>query len=87
MKGYGYPIDDEEMEAPIPLKEITLVCSVDEIERIIGFLSHVKKTHKEIMGISDYTHSHYRDWDKTWSKKEVDFIISTVKDDKTHKNT
>ncbi|MDR0919387.1 MAG: hypothetical protein LBM93_09115 [Oscillospiraceae bacterium] len=79
MIGNGFPIDNEELETPYSLKEVTLTCTIEEIDKLIEFLSYVKEKHKKSMEVSTYTHSHYRDWDKNWTTDHTDFIISTAK--------
>jgi hypothetical protein len=78
MVGCGYPIDNDELEVPIYLREFTLTCSIEELEKLIEFLSFTKETHKKALELGNYVHSHYRDWDKTWTEKQTDFIVLSV---------
>lgn len=74
MKAYGYKKDDEEL---IELQEVSLQCSLEELDKIIEFLINVKKIHSSVSGETKLCHSHLRDWDKDWNNGEMDFIVVT----------
>lgn len=76
MKAYGY---EEDGEICLELEEATLICSIEEIEKLIVFLQMVKERHKDISKEVDFEscHTHYRDWDKEWEDSSSDFIIVT----------
>ena len=61
----------------VELQEASLVCGLEELEKVICFLQYVKEKHgTEIMKI-EYCHSHYRDWDKSWNTESTDIIVIT----------
>ncbi len=72
MKFYGYKKDGDEL---LELEEVTLQCSVNELEDIIGFLIETKKKHSSVMDKTDICHSHFKDWSESYNKSNPDFII------------
>lgn len=61
----------------VTLKEITINCKEDELDKIINFLLDVKKYHSELKEKTPVCHTHLRDWDKTWRIGRPDIIIYT----------
>lgn len=74
MKVYGYKKGSEEL---IELSEVSLLCTMSELEKMAGFVNNVKKE-QDLLGTSDYFHAHYRDWDREWEKGSSDLIIVTT---------
>ena len=74
MKIFGYQNDNDEL---LKLQEVSLQCTIEELESIIDFLIETKKEHESVRGRTDICHSHLRDWDKLWKKDDPDFIVVT----------
>lgn len=75
---YGWKKDDENELLPLKLKEATLLCTKDEIDKLIQFLNDIKKEIGQMSCIDtkDDWHWQYRDWNEEWTEEEGDFIIS-----------
>lgn len=43
MLTYGWQKDDKDQLLPLKLKEVTLLCTKDEINKLILFLNNIKK--------------------------------------------
>lgn len=76
MKAYGYKKGGEKV---LDLREVTILCSLREIDSLIQFL---EKTKQEFNTVDKSTydgicHNHYRDYNKEWTKKSSDLIIYT----------
>ena len=65
-------------DKPYCLKEVTIACRIEELEKIILFLETVKKEHESVRGQAPSCHSHYRDWDKEWMPDSTDIIVATL---------
>lgn len=76
MQFYGYEKDSEQL---LKLSESCLECSLDELDKVIEFLQQVREKHGKIAVKTEYPHSHYRDWDKSWTSESSDFIITISK--------
>ena len=74
MKIFGYEKDRDDL---LELEEVSLQCSIEELDKFIDFLHNVKKEHSTIVNKVEFCHSHFRDWDVTWKKGEADIIIVT----------
>lgn len=74
MKIYGYEKDGVDL---LELKEASILCKVEEIQKIIDFLQNVKKELEDARETTEMYHSHYRDWDKEWEKGAPDLIVVT----------
>lgn len=74
MKIFGYQKDSEDL---LKLEEVSIQCSIGELENIISFLDKVKREHGTVEGRTDMCHSHFRDWNPTRKKGEPDIIIVT----------
>ena len=72
MRIFGYQKDGQEL---LELREATISCRLDELDKIIDFLIEVRKKHASVAEITPMCHSHLRDWDNTWKKGDPDFII------------
>ena len=79
MQVYGYKKNSDDF---VELQEASLECNIEELEKVISFLQHVKEQHSKVKGKSEICHSHYRDWDKTWNTELVDIIVITNFKDK-----
>lgn len=66
----------------VELREASLICSIDEIEKMIKFMQYVKERHSKGAGEEGIYYSHYRDWDKTWNPESTDIIAITIFDKK-----
>lgn len=75
MKVYGYKRNSEDF---VNMQEASLECSLEELEKVISFLQHVKEQHGKVIGKTENCHSHYRDWDREWDKDETDIIVITT---------
>ena len=75
---YGWKKDDESELLPLELKEATLLCTKDEIDKLIHFLNDIKKEIEQTpcIDMKEDWHWQYRDWFEEWTEEEGDFIIS-----------
>jgi len=48
---------------------------MEELNKIIEFLEHVRITHKKAIGKTPSCHSHYQDWDADWTQESTDIIV------------
>jgi len=72
MKVYGYENNSDNL---LELNEVTLKCSIDELDLIIEFLNVVKKEHQ--LYATELCHSHFQDWYKEWKSEMTDIIVVT----------
>lgn len=73
MKAYGYSNEDKFVE----LTEVSLECSLDELNKITEFLIYANELHNSDKCKDKYCHSHYRDWVGKFNEKSSDLIIIT----------
>lgn len=73
MLAYGHEWDSQG-QLPQTLREVSLDCSREELDRLIEFLQSVRE---ESAGaeLDSLSHWHYRDWSPDWTEKHSDFII------------
>ncbi len=86
IKAFGYDIKDEECEKIIELSQVTLSCKRQDLDKIIDFLTQIKKDIKNYR--PEYSdHWHYRDYNKAWTEDEPDLIIyiSETEDESNNK--
>lgn len=74
MKIFGYDNNDDEFDKIIELSQATLNCKKSDIDKIIKFLTEVKKE-IENTKVEDGDHWHYRDYNDSWNEKESDLIV------------
>ena len=74
MLAYGYERNSEGI-SPLELEQTCLTCNMKELTALIDFLQHVR-TEAATMDAADGGHWHFRDWDKSWSEEQSDFIIA-----------
>lgn len=79
MLAYGYSRNSE-TDYPESLSETTLLCTKEELVRIIGFLQDIQSKVTSYESVNGF-HAHFRDYDPRWSTAHSDFIIS-LKDEK-----
>ena len=74
MLAYGYDWDSQGRRLPQTLREVSLDCSREELDRLIRFLQDVRE---EAAGekLDSLSHWHFRDWDPAWTQEHSDFII------------
>ena len=77
MQIYGYQKNSETL---MDLEEVSLKCTLEELEKIVGFLSKALEEHAGVVDRNDICHSHFRDWDSTWREGNPDLIIVTTHD-------
>jgi hypothetical protein len=63
----------------VELREATICCEYNDIDKIISFLKFVKDSHATDDWYDDYCHTHFRDWDDNWTGSETDIIIVSSK--------
>ena len=73
MLAYGYEWNSEG-ELPQTLREVSLDCSREELDRLIEFLQGVREAARE-EELDSLSHWHFRDWSESWTEKHSDFII------------
>ena len=73
MLAYGHEWDSEG-QLPQTLQEVSLDCSREELDRLIGFLQDVRA---EAAGeeLDSLSHWHFRDWYPAWTEKHSDLLI------------
>ena len=61
-------------ELPQTLREVSLDCSREELDRLIEFLQDVRA---EAAGekLDSLSHWHFRDWYPAWTEKHSDLLI------------
>lgn len=74
MKIYGYQQEQEDL---LKLEEVSLQCTIEELDKILDFIIEVKKKHSAVAEKTDMCHSHFRDWDSAWEQGQPDIIIVT----------
>jgi hypothetical protein len=76
MRAYGYVRGDEDAEAPIELREVSLLCSVEDLRRLRAFISAVIDERSADGSIDkEPWHDHLRDRDQAWTEDEADIIL------------
>ena len=76
MRGFGYPHGDDEAEQPVELREVTLLCDVEDLRRLAVFIHEAIATCDAAPPSVPRTwHLHLRDRDARWSEQEVDVIL------------
>lgn len=76
MRGFGYARDDEEAEQPLELREVTLLCNIDDLRRLAVFVREAIATHDAApSSVARAWLVHLRDRDPLWSEQEVDVIV------------
>ena len=58
----------------IELSQATLNCKKSDIDKIIDFLTEIKKE-IENNKVEDGDHWHYRDYNDSWNENESDLIV------------
>lgn len=74
MKIFGYQKDNDTL---LGLEEVSLQCTIDELEKVIKFLLEERKQHTKVYKKTDICHSHLRDWDDDWKNGDPDLIVVT----------
>lgn len=74
MKIFGYDNNDEKSDKIIELSQATLNCKKSDIDKIIDFLTEIKKE-IENNKVEEGDHWHYRDYNDSWNEKESDLIV------------
>ena len=75
----GYQVDDAEREfsTMLTLREGTISCTIDEVDKIIEFLRFAKEEYEFLRNHPEPSyHFHYSEWNKEWTCNSSDFIIS-----------
>ncbi len=75
MKIFGYDSNDKEFTKIMELSQATLCCKKSDLNKIIDFLTEVKKE-LENTDVENGDHWHYRDHNDSWSENESDLIIA-----------
>lgn len=80
MRAFGYRQGDDESEEPLELREVTLMCSGEDLRRLYNFIEKVLVS-RSVDGSIDNGdwHEHFRDRDGQWTKKESDVILFVTK--------
>lgn len=74
MKIFGYQKDNDTL---LGLEEVSLQCTIEELEKVIKFLMEAWEQHTKVYGKTDNCHSHFRDWDDGWKNGDPDLIVVT----------
>ena len=75
MQIYGY---QKKVDTLINLKEVSLQCTLEELDDIISFLIKSSEEHADVIGKASMCHSHFRDWNSTWKQGNPDIIVVTT---------
>ncbi len=76
MRAFGYKLGDEDSEVPIELKQVSLLCSVDDLHRLRAFIQTVIEERSADGSIDKHAwHDHLRDRDIQWTEDEADVIL------------
>lgn len=74
LKAYGYPLDNEELDSPLRLNEVTFVADVDSLRKLAAFLDHAADL-KEQHG-ANFGHEHFKDFCRGLPDDATDVIVS-----------
>jgi hypothetical protein len=74
MKIFGYEKEGTEL---IELTEVSIASSIDELEKLIGFLKSTAESHRLVENKTEMCHSHLRDWDESWNSEHPDVVVVT----------
>ncbi len=75
MQIYGYQKNGDVL---INLEEVSLQCTLEELDDIINFLTKLRKEHADVLGKTNICHSHYKDWKMEWNQGDPDLIVVTT---------
>ena len=75
MQIYGYQKD---VDTLINLEEVSLQCTLEELDDIIGFLTKTREEHAKVIEKTSMCHSHFRDWNSAWKQGNPDLIVVTT---------
>ena len=77
MRAFGYERGDQESEVPTELREVTLLCSVEDLHRQRAFIDAVLEERlANDSNDKQPRHDHLRDRDRHWTEDEADLILS-----------
>lgn len=74
MQIYGYQKD---VDTLINLEEVSLQCTLEELDDIISFLTKTREEHAKVIEKTSMCHSHFRDWKSAWKQGNPDLIVVT----------
>ena len=77
MQIYGYQKDEDTL---IDLEEVSLQCTLEELDDIIAFLTKSREDHKAVAKKTSMCHSHLKDWNLAWRQGNPDIIVVTTND-------
>jgi hypothetical protein len=76
MRAFGYTKGENESEEPIELREVSMLCSIDDLRRLQAFLEKVITERSADNSLDKGPwHDHFRDRDERWTDDEADFMI------------
>lgn len=75
MQIYGYQKD---VDTLINLEEVSLQCTLEELDDIISFLTKSREEHANVIEKTSMCHSHFRDWNSEWKQGNPDIIVVTT---------
>jgi len=70
---YGYPVDQDDLERPVNLREVTLCVSPSALREIAQFIL-ASADELEQLG-TKFGHRHIQDWSKSWPIDSPDLIV------------
>ncbi len=79
MKIVGFTNDEDK---DVELREATLSCTIEELDRFIEFITEIRDIHKKFIDETELLHSHYRDWDNEWNETSTDIVIMNINEKK-----
>ncbi len=76
MRAFGYEKRNKESQEPVELREVTLMCSGEDLRRLYSFIEKVLVS-RSVDGSIDKGdwHEHFRDRDERWTREESDIIL------------
>ena len=75
MQIYGY---QKEVDTLLNLEEVSLQCTLEELDDIIAFLTKSREEHAKVIEETSMCHSHFRDWNSAWKQGDSDLIVVTT---------
>ena len=65
----------EAEEDAYPLDQITITCTLDEMNRLLLFVKGLKRAYEQGRKKAEMCYSHFRDYDEDWTADMPDIAI------------
>jgi len=70
---FGYPTDQDELEKPLSLREVTFCCDPKQLRKIAKFIFETADEFEQLG--PKFGHRHIQDWSDSWPPELPDIII------------